>query len=213
MGRRPLLRGRRQGPDLLRLNLLGYTGKTEDEDLDTPLGWVWSFEHAAKSSKDCKYHADKVAGRGRQPRYSVAPDFKKLSAEERIELGLLSRAMGSFASDDASRGQMEKSLDEVLSLKDLRELSLRDLRLLRNTLYARRGRPFKSPLLQEHFARMPWYKPDPAYTDARLTKNDQRNAKLIQSVEKELGGALKDEDFLIADPEQRAPDPAFLSGA
>lgn len=156
--------------------------------------------------------------RGGAPGTSIAPDFRKLTPEQRIELGLLSRAMGSFASDDASRGQVEKSLDEVLSLKELRELSLRDLRLLRNTLYARRGRPFQSPLLQKHFARMPWYKADPAYTDARLTKNDLRNVKLIRSVEKELGGALKDEDFLIADPQQRedpeeAPDPGFLSGA
>lgn len=142
-------------------------------------------------------------------------DFDKLSPEERIELGLLSRAMGSFASDDSSRGEVEQSLDQVLSLKDLRELSLRDLRLLRNTIYARRGRPFKSPLLQEHFSHMPWYKADPTYTDARLTKNDQRNVKLIQSVEKELGGALKDEDFLISDPSQRegGSDPGFLSGA
>ncbi|WP_257462521.1 YARHG domain-containing protein [Archangium lipolyticum] len=164
-------------------------------------------EQEIANSKDCMYH--------RSPAISRAPDFKKLEPHERIELGLLSRAMGSFASDDSSRGQMEKSLDEVLSLKDLRELSLRDLRLLRNTLYARRGRPFKSPVLQRHFAHMPWYKADPSYTDARLTKNDQRNVKLIQSVEKELGGALKDEDFLIPDPEHRKdpPDPGFISGA
>ncbi|EPX63694.1 hypothetical protein D187_006103 [Cystobacter fuscus DSM 2262] len=203
-----------KGRTVYACSLRGYTGQTEDEVLGHPLGWVWSFEQDAEKSKDCKYHEAELSAREkRQQVDAVAPDIKKLSAEERIELGLISRALGSFASDDASRGYMERSLDEVLSLKDLRELSLRDLRLLRNTIYARRGRPFKSPLLQEHFARMPWYKPDPTYTDARLTKNDQRNAKLIQSVEKELGGALKDEDFLIADPEQRAPDPAFISGA
>ncbi|QRN97925.1 YARHG domain-containing protein [Archangium violaceum] len=164
------------------------------------------------SSKDCTYHRSLASSQPSAPR---APDFKKLEPQERIELGLLSRAMGSFASDDASRGELEKSLDEVLSLKELRELSLRDLRLLRNTLYARRGRPFKSPVLQKHFAHMPWYKADPDYTDARLTKNDQRNVKLIQSVEKELGGALKDEDFLIPNPEHRKdpPDPGFISGA
>jgi hypothetical protein len=198
-------------------DMSGYQGETEDE-LGHPLYEVKEFLEDADKSKDCRYRGNELSARAKGPKRDepvkpLAPDFGKLSAEERIELGLLSRAMGSFASDDSSRGDMEKSLDEVLSLKDLRELSLRDLRLLRNTIYARRGRPFKSPLLQKHFAHMPWYKVDPEYTDARLTKNDQRNVKLIQSVEKELGGALKDEDFLIADPEQRGADPGFISGA
>jgi hypothetical protein len=95
---------------------------------------------------------------------------------------------------------LSTSLDEVLKVKDLRLLSLRDLRLLRNTIYARRGRPFKSPLLQEHFARMPWYTPDPAYTDERLTKTDKRNVALIQQVEQEFGGALGDKDFRRGNP-------------
>ena len=35
--------------------------------------------------------------------------------------------------------------------------------------YARRGRPFKSPIIREHFERMVWYKADPAFTESRLT--------------------------------------------
>jgi hypothetical protein len=128
----------------------------------------------------------------------------KLSPEDRIELGLISRAMGEFAVDEGQREDLSISLDKVLPVKELRLLSLRDLRLLRNTIYARRGRPFKSPLLQEHFSRMPWYTPDPAYTDKRLTKTDKRNVALIQQVEKEFGGALKDKDFLRANPSQAA---------
>jgi hypothetical protein len=182
-----------------------HKGDTTDEN-GQPLASVVEFQREVRDSKDCQYHG--------YPQEPSAPDFDRLSAEERIELGLLSRAMGSFASDDASRGTMEKSLDEVLSLTDLRELSLRDLRLLRNTLYARRGRPFKSPVLRNHFAHMPWYKEDPTYTDKRLTKNDLRNVKLILEVEKELGGSLRDEDFLISDPSLRRedPDPGYLSG-
>jgi hypothetical protein len=147
------------------------------------------------ASKDC-YHAEKVAEK------PAAPDLDKLGTEARIELGLLSRAMGEFALDDGQRESAAGSLDQVLQVKELRLLSLRDLRLLRNTIYARRGRAFKSPLLQEHFARMPWYKVDPAYTDARLTKTDKRNVDLIRAVEKEFGGALTDADFKRANPSQ-----------
>ncbi len=147
------------------------------------------------ASKDCN-HVDAFT---EEPQ---APDLDKLDAEERIELGLLSRSMGEFALDDGQREQVAGSLDQVLQLKELRLLSLRDLRLLRNTIYARRGRAFKSPLLQEHFARMPWYKVDPAYTDERLTKTDKRNVDLIRAVEKEFGGALTDADFERANPSQ-----------
>jgi hypothetical protein len=80
---------------------------------------------------------------------------------------------------------------------ELRQLSLRDLRVLRNTIYARRGRPFKSKVLQAHFSAMSWYQKDDTYTDARLTANDKRNIDLIRAVEDEFGGPLKDEDWLI----------------
>jgi hypothetical protein len=143
----------------------------------------------------------------RQAKGPGTPDLDKLSPEDRIELGLISRAMGEFAVDEGLRTQAANSLDAVLSVKELRQLSLRDLRLLRNTLYARRGRPFKSPLLQEHFEHMPWYKPDPAYSDTRLTETDKRNIALIVQVEKEFGGALKDKDFLIAPSQAESVEP------
>jgi hypothetical protein len=145
-----------------------------------------------KESRDCLFRQEKW--------FRPDPNFSedKLSAEARIELGLISRALGSFASDS---GKLEKgsqaSLDRILSVQELRQLSLRDLRLLRNTLYARRGRPFKSKVLQAHFKAMSWYREDPSYTDARLTENDKRNIALIRSVEDEFGGPLKDEDWLI----------------
>ncbi len=145
-----------------------------------------------EESRDCRFQKEKW--------YQQDPNFTedKLPPEARIELGLISRALGSFASDT---GKLEEgsqaSLDRVLSVQELRQLSLRDLRLLRNTLYARRGRPFKSQVLQAHFKAMSWYQEDPNYTDARLTENDKRNIALIRSVEDEFGGPLKDEDWLI----------------
>ncbi|MBU8894370.1 YARHG domain-containing protein [Corallococcus sp. M34] len=134
-----------------------------------------------------------------EPWYRPDPKYTdaKLTAEARIELGLLSRALGGYASDSGKLESSQQSLERVLSVNELRQLSLRDLRLLRNTIYARRGRPFKSKVLQAHFAQLGWYKLDPTYTDARLTENDQRNVNLIRSVENEFGGPLKDEDWLI----------------
>jgi hypothetical protein len=145
-----------------------------------------------EDSRDCRFQKEKW--------YQPDPNFTedKLSAEARIELGLISRALGSFASDTGKLEQgSQASLDRVLSVQELRQLSLRDLRVPRNTIYARRGRPFKSEILQAHFKAMSWYKEDPSYTDARLTEDDKRNIALIRSVEDEFGGPLKDEDWLI----------------
>jgi hypothetical protein len=209
-----------EGNTVHACDLKDYKGKTtvEVEELDTEekyeltLVWVESFNQAVTVSKDCTYHGDERSQiKEHQDNAPVEPDLDTLSPEDRIELGLISRAMGEFAVDEGQRDQVSRSLDAVLSVSELRQLSLRDLRLLRNTIYARRGRPFKSEVLQEHFARMPWYKPDPAYTDKRLTKTDQRNIKLIVEVENELGGALLDKDFKVANPEKgNAEEPVPL---
>jgi hypothetical protein len=130
--------------------------------------------------------------------YKPDPQFSasRISDDDKIELGLLARAMGTFALDGESRGRSESSLDRLLGLEELRQLSLRDLRLLRNTIYARRGRTFKSEVLRDHFGGMKWYQPRADYSDKLLSANDVRNIALIKSVENEFGGPLSDEDWL-----------------
>ena len=148
-------------------------------------------------SNDCHY--------AKQGWYKANPRFTddQLTAEDRIEMGLIDRSLGVrggvYSDSDEhwkKRGE-DDSLDKLLGLKELRELSLRDLRLLRNTIYARRGRRFKSEELQGHFDGMSWYAAREDYSDKRLTKNDVRNIQLIKSVENEFGGPLSDEDWLI----------------
>jgi hypothetical protein len=130
--------------------------------------------------------------------YKPNPSFNEsmIGADDKIELGLIARAMGDFALDDETRGKSESSLDRQLTLAELRQLSLRDLRLLRNTIYAKRGRTFKSQILRDHFSGMDWYKPREDYTDKLLSSIDTRNIAMIRTVENELGGPLTDEDWL-----------------
>src|SRR5205823_4744552 len=86
----------------------------------------------------------------------------------------------------ARYGKTWTSLDRTLKLEEVRQLSLRDLRLLRNTIYARRGRTFKSEILRDHFSGMEWYKPVADYSDKLLSANDVRNISMIKSVENEF---------------------------
>lgn len=91
-------------------------------------------------------------------------------------------------------------LDALLTLEMLRVLSPRDLRILRNMVRARHGATFHAASLVDYFEPAEWYHPDPAYNDARLTRVDRQNLRLIQTVEAEIGGPIterqiQDEDM------------------
>jgi len=67
---------------------------------------------------------------------------------------------------------------------DLSGFSLDELRLLRNTVYARHGRLFNDPNLQQHFERRSSYVPRSTYSVDNLTPRDRANIRLIQKQEK-----------------------------
>lgn len=119
-------------------------------------------------------------------------------AAQRIELDLLYERLGQWESTGdaapASPLQDPAQLDSLLHIDQMADFSRRDLKLLRNLIYARRQRPFESELMQLHFERYEWYEPDPSYTDARLSDIDRRNIKLLRSLEDEIGGPLSDAD-------------------
>lgn len=125
------------------------------------------------------------------------------TAEDDIELELIAVTLGGWTGDaelkpeDLSPLADPGKLEALLAANQLATLSLRDLRMLRNTIYARRGRPFRSALLQGYFGEMDWYQPDDAYSDAKLTAIDRKNIRLIQSVEKANGGPLTDYEHKV----------------
>lgn len=80
-----------------------------------------------------------------------------------------------------------RSLEGKLPADALALLSPAQLRILRNAVYARRGRVFQAKDLQDFFTQESWYQPDPAYTDARLTPEDKQHLDLIQAAETKAG--------------------------
>lgn len=123
--------------------------------------------------------------------------------EDDIELELIAVRLGGWEAEpelkpeDLSPLADPTKLDGLLAANQLATLSLRDLRLLRNTIYARRGRPFRSTLLQQYFGDMDWYSSDEGYSDAKLTAVDRKNIRLISSVEKAAGGPLTDYEHKV----------------
>ena len=59
-----------------------------------------------------------------------------------------------------------------------------ELRLLRNEIFARHGRIFKTPDLQDFFPKQSWYKPDSKYSEAALSNEERELAQKLLSLEK-----------------------------
>ena len=78
---------------------------------------------------------------------------------------------------------------DLLTDSDLSGLSLAEIKRLRNTIFARHGRIFQTPELNNYFASRPWYKPRDNYSDGDLTANDRANIRVITATENRLGGA------------------------
>ena len=124
-----------------------------------------------------------------------------LTPEDAIELRLLSGRLGEWLGEtpESTRSPLEDTamLDKLLTVDQLQDLSRRDLRLVRNMVYARKNRPFKSEMLAQYFyGVLDNYSPDEGYTDDRLSDIDKRNIKLIRSVEDEVGGPISDAEHV-----------------
>jgi hypothetical protein len=113
-------------------------------------------------------------------------DSKKLSTIERKNLEVLAGAQKRQRKVALLPGDMELFENKAISEAMLRGLSLHELRLLRNEVYARHGRIFRAPWLQQHFDMQPWYTADENFKDEALSGNDKLNVETIVRVEKRI---------------------------
>ena len=77
----------------------------------------------------------------------------------------------------------DKISTEPITKEMVDSLFVEDLRVLRNEIYARRGRVFKDAALQKYFAAQPWYQPNPDFKDDMLTETESQNFAIIKEVE------------------------------
>jgi YARHG domain len=113
-------------------------------------------------------------------------DSKKLSAIEQKNLQILSDAQKKQRNVALLPGDMEFFENRTVTDQMLRGLSLHELRLLRNEVYARHGRMFKAEWLQQYFFQQPWYAPDENFKDEELSGNDKLNVETIVKYENKI---------------------------
>jgi len=106
-----------------------------------------------------------------------------------VLLGLQGKPQGAVNSEALSiilwsppEGQNGRTVTNDL----LEGMSVDELGILKNAVYARHGRIFKDESLKKFFQRFDWYKEDPAYKVEMLTATDKKNIALISDYEKKL---------------------------
>lgn len=115
---------------------------------------------------------------------------KGLSAIELKNLQLIDTIRRQQRKVAIAPGDMELFENKVITDAMLRGLSLHELRLLRNEIYARHGRVFKTLWLQQYFGGQAWYDPNEDFKDEELTGADKTNVETIVAYENKLHDQL-----------------------
>jgi hypothetical protein len=108
--------------------------------------------------------------------------YKPLKNQKLVKLNPIEEANVKLI-ENYERKIRERISSEILPPETFEGLYIEDLRVLRNEIYARRGRIFKDAKLQKLFAEMSWYKPDPNFTDDMLSEIEVKNLASIRKAE------------------------------
>jgi hypothetical protein len=125
-------------------------------------------------------------------------DPKGLSAVERKNLQLIDTIQKQQRRVALSPGDMELFENKLISDAMLRGLSLHELRLLRNEIYARHGRIFKTGWIQQYFAGQPWYDPKEDFKDEDISGPDKTNIETIVKYENKLHDSISNKPITRA---------------
>lgn len=113
-------------------------------------------------------------------------DAKVLSPLEQKNLEAIAVAQKKSRKVALAPGDMELFESKLISEQMLRGLSLNELRLLRNEVYARHGRQFQAPWLSQYFFGQSWYQPNENFKDEELTGADKTNVETIVAYETKI---------------------------
>ena len=120
--------------------------------------------------------------------YQANPNYdaKVLSDTERRNMVAIDAAQKKQRNVALSPGDMEHFQKTLITEDMLRGLSLHELRFLRNEVYARRGRQFRTEWLAQYFYSQPWYEPTEEFKEPELSEIERKNVELIVAYENRI---------------------------
>jgi hypothetical protein len=117
-------------------------------------------------------------------------DARAMTKVERANLSVIDAAQRKQRHAAVSPGDMEHFEKRLVTEEMLKGLSLNELRLLRNEVYARRGRAFRTEWLSQYFYSQPWYDPREDYTEPELSDTEKKNIETIVVYERKVKDSL-----------------------
>ena len=117
-------------------------------------------------------------------------DARALTKTERGNLSAIDAAQRKQSRAAVSPGDMEHFENRLVTEALLKGLSLHELRLLRNEVYARRGRAFRTEWLSQYFYSQPWYDPREDFTEPELSDTEKKNIETIVAYERKVKDSL-----------------------
>ncbi|MCA1621569.1 MAG: YARHG domain-containing protein [Acidobacteria bacterium] len=124
--------------------------------------------------------------------YKADPSYsaRSLTPVERGNLAAIDAAQRKQRRAAVSPGDMEHFEKRPLTEEMLKGLSLHELRLLRNEVYARRGRQFRTEWLSQYFWSQPWYEAREDNSEPALSETEQKNIETIVAYERKVREGL-----------------------
>jgi hypothetical protein len=119
-----------------------------------------------------------------QPKKKYHP--KVLNKHERKNVETMTAVMKKQLKLTLSPGDMGKYQSKLITEEMLHGLSLYELRLLRNEVYARRGRHFRTMWLDLYFRDRTWYHPLPNPVEPKLSSTETKNIATIVKYERKI---------------------------
>ena len=125
-------------------------------------------------------------------------DSKGLNDVEKKNLALIDTIRKQQRKVALMPGDMELFENKLIGENMLRGLSLHELRLLRNEIYARHGRIFKTMWLQQYFGGQVWYDPKEDFKDEEISGSDKTNIETIVAYENKLHNSISSKPITAA---------------
>ena len=125
-------------------------------------------------------------------------DAKGLNDAEKKNLALIDTIRKQQRKVALMPGDMELFENKLIAETMLRGLSLHELRLLRNEIYARHGRIFKTMWLQQYFGGQEWYDPKEDFKDEEISGPDKTNIETIVAYENKLHNSISTKPITAA---------------
>lgn len=80
-------------------------------------------------------------------------------------------------------GRYSIASDRLLTETDIEGCSKKDIRLMRNAIFARHGYIFKNKELADYFSTMDWYEPRYSDVTSKLTEIELKNIEFLKKHE------------------------------